>query len=112
MPILCIVTIDDFIVIMDWRRERKARYDQRMKKLLPLLSCLLFVGCGEEKDGPLEGDLSSKDADSVGGGAPSENTLGANIAGKIITFKIPEDKVRYQIQFNDDGTLLLSLIHI
>jgi len=107
VPILCIVMIDDLIVIMNWRRERKARYDQRMKKLLPLLSCLLFVGCGEEKGGPLEGGLSSKEVDSVGGGAPSENTLGANIAGKIITFKIPEDKVRHQIQFNDDGTLLI-----
>jgi|GEM_PF-5777364 len=99
--------IDDFIVIMNWRRESKVRYVQKMKKLLPLLSCLLFVGCGEEKGEPLEGNLISKEVDSVGSRAPEENTLEANIAGKIITFEIPEKKVRHQIQFNHDGTLLI-----
>ena len=99
--------IDGFIVIMNWRRERKARYDQKMKKLLPLLSCLLLLGCGEEKGEPLGGDLSSKEVDLVGDEAPAENTLEGNIAGKIITFKTPENQVRHQIQFNDDGTLLI-----
>ena len=99
--------IDDFIVIMNWRRESKVRYVQKMKKLLPLLSCLLFVGCGEEKGEPLEGNLISKEVDSVGGRGPKENTLEANITGKIITFKIPEKKVRHQVLFNDDGTLLI-----
>gem|GEM_PF-805969 len=38
---------------------------------------------------------------------PAPGSLGENIIGKIVTFKIPEAQVTHQVQFNGDGTLLI-----
>ena len=55
--------IDGFIVIMNWRLEREARQDKRMKKLVTLLGVLALISCGEKKSSDIA--QSSEEATSV-----------------------------------------------